>query len=221
MDQINLYNNYLHWVYKSSGLNSVNISLDTLKRDKYLQLTRRDGLQSALDGITEAIRVGFDNVKINCVVLKGFNDNELLEFAKFPMDHQVEVRFIEFMPFANNKWLPDKMVSFSEMLTIFKNHIPELVRVESGSNDVGKVYKSPSMIGSIGFISSMSENFCSGCNRLRITADGQLKVCLFGNEELSIRDLMRNGASDNEIIKAINGAISRKWIGHPGEFLYK
>lgn len=155
---------------------------------------------------------------MNCVVLKGLNDDELGDFVELARQDRIEVRFIEFMPFASNNWSADKMIGYREMLAMIRSKYPNLQRLRQSPHDVSKLYTAPGLKGSIGFISSMSENFCSGCNRLRLTADGNLKVCLFGREEVSIRDLLRKGASESEIVEAIRKSLSKKWAQHPGKW---
>jgi len=197
-------------------LDSVNISLDTLKADKFEYLTRRKGFHRVLAGLSRAIEI-FERVKVNCVVMKGFNDDEIIDFARLARENPIEVRFIEFMPFLGNNWAPDKMLSYLEIMNILKQDIPELIRSQTQPNETSKVFKAPSMLGSVGVISSMSENFCSGCNRLRLTSDGNLKVCLFGRNETSLRDLIRNGATDDELVKAIQLSLNLKKREHSGE----
>lgn len=195
----------------------VNISLDTLKPERFEQITRRKGMKLVYEGMESAIEAGFDRVKLNCVVVRGFNDDELVEFAQMTRIYPIEVRFIEFMPFFGNKWAPESLVSYKEILDKLKVEFPNLVRVRQGTNETSTLYREPGAIGTIGFITSMTNNFCSGCNRLRLTSDGNLKVCLFGRAETSLRDLLRNGATDTEVVKAIRIALSRKSKQHAGE----
>lgn len=188
----------------------INISLDTLKSDRFELITRRKGWDLVYKGLLSAIETKFDSVKLNCVIRKGFNDDEMLDFVALAQNYPIEVRFIEFMPFAGNKWQEEQMISYNQMLMNVMEKYPDLKRVVQSKNEVSKVYRDRSMIGSVGFISSMSDNFCSGCSRLRLTSDGFLKVCLFGNEETSLRDLIRNGATDEEILKTVETSLSSK-----------
>lgn len=197
----------------------VNISLDTLKADRFELITRRKGWDLVYRGLMSAIATGFDTVKLNCVVTKGFNDDEILDFVALAKKYPIEVRFIEFMPFAGNKWQENRMISYDQMLSRVKEKFPNLQRMIPSPNEVSKVYRDSSMVGSVGFISSMSNNFCSGCNRLRITSDGHLKVCLFGREETSLRDLLRNGATDMDVTKAVRTALSFKKKQNSGKDL--
>lgn len=200
-------------------MDAINISLDSLKEERFELMTRRRGWNLVVDGLKEALAVQFNTVKLNCVVMRGFNDDEIIDFAKLALEYPIEVRFIEFMPFLGNKWAWERMMPYKEILQIVLRRFPELKMRNFGTNETSKVYKDPKMIGSIGFISSMSDNFCSGCNRLRLTSDGNLKVCLFGREETSLRDLMRNGATDTEIAKAIVISLKKKKKQHAGKIL--
>lgn len=170
--------------------------------------------------MSKAIEIKFDSVKVNCVLMKDFNDDEIIDFVNLARKYPIEVRFIEFMPFLENKWQPEKVITSEQVLrTLRDKYGIELSRLEGESRvqDVSRVYSAPNMLGRIGFISSMSDNFCSGCNRLRITADGNFKNCLFGRQETSLRDLIRNGANDTEIVRSIQSSLNKKWKQHPGE----
>lgn len=182
-------------------------------------MSRRKGWPLVMDGIKRALDVNFDSVKLNCVVMRNYNDDELVDFCKLAFQHPIDIRFIEFMPFHGNKWRSDTLVSFDEMLGRAYNEYPALERMKSRetAHETCKIYKDPNMLGSIGFITSMTNNFCSGCNRLRLTADGQLRVCLFDHRETSLRDLLRNGASDSELIVAIQLTLAKKKRQHAGE----
>ncbi|XP_072356270.1 molybdenum cofactor biosynthesis protein 1 isoform X1 [Scyliorhinus torazame] len=149
--------------------------------------------------------------------MRGLNDNELLDFVKLTEEKPLDVRFIEYMPFDGNKWNFKKLVSYQEMLGTIKQRWPDLERLTSGASDTAKAYRVPDFQGQIGFITSMSEHFCGSCNRLRITADGNLKVCLFGNTEVSLRDLLRSGATEEDILEIIGAAVGRKKQQHAGK----
>ncbi|RWS23406.1 molybdenum cofactor biosynthesis protein 1-like protein, partial [Leptotrombidium deliense] len=161
-----------------TSLNAVNISLDTLIPAKFELITRRKGWHLVFDGIKTALDTGFDDgVKVNCVVTRGVNDDELQNFVALTQHLPLDVRFIEYMPFDGNKWNSKKMVSHLEMLSIIREKYANLEREKSDNyNDTSKPYRVPGFKGRIGFITSMSNNFCGTCNRLRITADGNLKV---------------------------------------------
>ncbi|KAK3939906.1 putative molybdenum cofactor biosynthesis protein 1 B [Diplogelasinospora grovesii] len=179
-----------------AGLTGVNLSLDTLDPWQFQLMTRRAGfaaVQKSIDRIFELNRLGAGiKFKINCVVMRGLNDREILPFVELTRDKDVEVRFIEYMPFDGNKWSKGKMFSYQEMLHVIRARYPDVHRSrDQHKNDTSKTYQVPGFVGRIGFITSMTHNFCGTCNRLRITSDGNLKVCLFGNAEVSLRDIVR------------------------------
>jgi molybdenum cofactor biosynthesis protein A len=200
-----------------AGLDGLNISLDTLCPYKFQLITRRKGLERVKECIEEALKYENINVKINCVVMRDVNLEEILDFIEFVRDKNVTLRFIEYMPFEGNKWNDKRMVSYREMLNIIQNKFGPLIKIPDDRNDTTKAFRINGIENTkIGFITSMTENFCSSCNRLRITADGNLKVCLFGNTEISLRDIMRSGASDDDIIKTIDDSVKRKKFSHSG-----
>lgn len=147
----------------------------------------------------------------------GFNDDELLNFVEFTKDRNVDVRFIEYMPFSGNKWEVDKMVSYKEMLDNIKLVWPDFQPLVNQINDTSKAWKVPGFLGQVGFITSMSEHFCGSCNRLRLTADGNLKVCLFGNKEVSLRDAIRSGCNEDDLRTLIGLAVKKKKKQHAGK----
>lgn len=142
---------------------------------------------------------GLRSVKLNCVMMKALNDMELLDFVELTRDQNLEVRFIEYMPFDGNRWTDQKFFSYKEMIERIQAKYPGLHKLPTEKNETAKTYAIPGFKGRLGFITSMTEHFCSSCNRLRMTADGNLKVCLFGNEEISLRDAMRKGKTDEEL----------------------
>ncbi|XP_023208829.1 molybdenum cofactor biosynthesis protein 1 isoform X3 [Xiphophorus maculatus] len=203
---------------KDAGLDLINISLDSLVPAKFEFVVRRKGFHKVMESIDKAVELGYNPVKINCVVMRGLNEDELLDFVQLTEKKPLEVRFIEYMPFDGNKWNFKKMVSYQEMLDQIRQQWPNLERLQSGPADTAKTFKVPGFKGQLGFITSMSDNFCGSCNRLRITADGNLKVCLFGNSEVSLRDILRSGASDEELLRIIGAAVGRKKKQHAGMF---
>ncbi|XP_038584379.1 molybdenum cofactor biosynthesis protein 1 isoform X2 [Micropterus salmoides] len=203
---------------KDAGLDLVNISLDSLVPAKFEFIVRRKGFHKVMEGIDKAIEMGYNPVKVNCVVMRGLNEDELLDFVALTEKKPLEVRFIEYMPFDGNKWNFKKMVSYQEMLDRIKQQWPNLEMLQTGHTDTAKTFKVPGFKGQVGFITSMSDHFCGSCNRLRITADGNLKVCLFGNSEVSLRDILRSGASDEELLQIIGAAVGRKKKQHAGMF---
>lgn len=203
---------------QQAGLNAVNISLDTLVPAKFEFIVRRKGFHKVMEGIHKAIELGYKPVKVNCVVMRGLNEDELLDFVALTEGLPLDVRFIEYMPFDGNKWNFKKMVSYKEMLDTIQQRWPELEKLPEEDSSTAKAFKIPGFQGQVSFITSMSEHFCGTCNRLRITADGNLKVCLFGNSEVSLRDHLRAGASEEELLRIIGAAVGRKKRQHAGMF---
>lgn len=176
----------------AAGVTHMNISLDTLVPAKFQLVTRRNGCERVLRAIHAAVAAGVPSVKVNCVIMRGFNDDELFDFLALVEEVPIEVRFIEYMPFGKNRWERKKMVSYIELLDRIRERFPATRRLVDGPHETSKTYSpGPSFRGRVGFITSMSEHFCGGCNRMRITADGHLKVCLFGSDETNLRDPMR------------------------------
>lgn len=200
--------------YREAGLDGLNISLDSLKKGRFHEITRQDSLEQVLAGIDAAIEVGFPSIKINVVAMAGINDDELGDFVEFVKDRPVEVRFIEFMPFHQNGWTAGGVLSFAEMKRRLSERY-ELVPVETEPTAVAKEFRVEGHLGTLGFITSMTENFCSGCNRLRLTADGNMKNCLFSTTETDLRDQLRSGASDEELEATIRTCLDAKWKEHP------
>lgn len=186
-----------------AGLTGVNLSLDTLDPFQFQIMTRRKGFEAVMRSIERVLdmksRGANLKLKINCVVMRGMNDREILDFVEMTKDKDIEVRFIEYMPFDGNKWSQNKMFSFQEMVDRIKERYPDLHRVEGHKNDTSKTYAIPGFVGRVGFITSMTNDFCGTCNRLRITSDGNLKVCLHGNAEVSLRDVLREGNNGQPI----------------------
>ncbi|XP_027130879.1 molybdenum cofactor biosynthesis protein 1 [Larimichthys crocea] len=203
---------------KDAGLDLINISLDSLVPAKFEFIVRRKGFHKVMEGIDKAVEMGYNPVKVNCVIMRGLNEDELLDFVALTEKKPLEVRFIEYMPFDGNKWNFKKMVSYQEMLDRIRQRWPDLEMLQTGHTDTAKTFKVPGFKGQVGFITSMSEHFCGSCNRLRITADGSLKVCLFGNSEVSLRDVLRSGASHEELLQIIGAAVGRKKKQHAGRF---
>lgn len=187
-----------------AGLTGVNLSLDTLDPFQFQIMTRRKGFDAVMKSIQRIFELNKHGagikLKINCVVMRGVNDREILPFVEMTREQDIEIRFIEYMPFDGNKWNKRKMVSYSEMLDLIREKYPGLDKVRDHKNDTSKTWKIPGFMGRIGFITSMTHNFCGTCNRLRITSDGNLKVCLFGNAEVSLRDILRQ-SNDGEPIE--------------------
>ncbi|KAF2396356.1 molybdenum cofactor biosynthesis prote [Trichodelitschia bisporula] len=189
-----------------AGLTGINLSLDTLDPFQFQIMTRRKGFErvvETMDRILEMKKLGARlTLKVNCVVMRGINEAEVVRFVELGREKDVEVRFIEYMPFGGNRWAEKKMVSYREMVELIRAKYPDLHRVRGHLNDTSKTYQVPGFVGKVGFITSMTENFCGTCNRLRITSDGNLKVCLHGNAEVSLRDVLREANEGRPIDEA-------------------
>ncbi|XP_054732732.1 molybdenum cofactor biosynthesis protein 1 [Anastrepha obliqua] len=202
-----------------AGLDAVNISLDTLRPKRFEEVTRRKGWERVIAGIDLALQLGY-KPKLNCVLMRNFNEDEICDFIEFTKDRAVDVRFIEYMPFTGNKWQTDRLVSYKETLEIIQKRWPDFRALPNGPNDTSKAYGVPGFKGQVGFITSMTEHFCGTCNRLRLTADGNIKVCLFGNKEFSLRDAIRAKCSEDDLIALIGAAVSRKKKQHAERFIH-
>ncbi|RKX62384.1 MAG: GTP 3',8-cyclase MoaA [Thermodesulfobacteriota bacterium] len=204
---------------KDAGLKRVNISLDTLNKDKFKKLTGVSAFEKVLKSIDIALDLGFNPVKINTVVIRGFNEDEILELAKLTLEKPIEVRFIEFMPIGENSlWNEECVVTVREIKKIlesFSKLIPEF----SCSGGPAKVFRWKNAKGKIGLISPISEPFCYKCNRLRITADGRLRPCLFSDYEINLKPILREGKGTLE--EAFFWALKIKPIKHNINFTLK
>lgn len=198
---------------KLAGLGGINVSLDSLRRDRFAEITRRDALPQVLEGIEAVIAAGIPT-KINVVVMPGFNDDELSDFVEFVRNRNAQVRFIEFMPFAGNLWNPKRVFGYAQMRNVLDADY-KLEPLPGLKSDVAKEFRISGYAGTVGFVTSVTESFCDGCNRIRLTADGHVKTCLFLPPRTSLRDLMRTGATDLELASAIRADLATKWAGHP------
>jgi cyclic pyranopterin phosphate synthase len=199
---------------RDDGLDSLTISLDTLRRDRFLAIAKRDKFAEVMGGIEASLAAGFAPLKINVVVMRGVNNDEILDFVAWGRDRPVNVRFIEYMPFPDNHWSKGGLMPYAEMRALIERAYT-LVPMIGSANDVGKDFRLAGHEGTIGFVTSMTESFCGGCNRLRVTADGNIKSCLFHPAEMSLRDAMRSGAPDSEIERLITVAVLGKPAAHP------
>ena len=199
---------------RAAGLGRINISLDTLDRARFEHMTRRDELDRVLAGIDAAVGAGFSSVKINAVVERGVNDDEILALADFGRAKGVEVRFIEFMPLdAEGHWVNDKVVSQDEIVSrIAEKHPLESVPARGAAPADRWRYLDGA--GTVGVIPSVTKPFCGDCDRVRLTADGQFRTCLFATTEFDLRALIRSGADDDELAAEIERAVGTKWAGH-------
>ncbi len=195
---------------KKAGLRRVNVSLDTLKPERFRQITRCGELADTLKGIETAKAVGLEPVKINMVVMAGVNDDELIDFARKTIDDDWHVRFIEFMPVITDDPASTRLFSVKEM----RKRIETLGKLEPWKVEVGngpaKYFRLPGAKGTVGFITPVTEHFCYQCNRLRLTADGKLRPCLLSEQEIDLREAVRSGASHEEIKRLIEKAIACK-----------
>ena len=178
-------------VLKDANVHSLNISLDTLEADKFTMITRRNQFHQVYENIQVMLKNGF-HVKVNMVVMKGLNDGEINNFIEWTRDEPVHVRFIEFMPFTGNRWTSNKVVTWQEMLHIIESKY-SFLPLQNDKHDTAKAYQVPGHAGTFAVISTMTSPFCSGCNRIRLTADGKLKNCLFSREETDLLTAFRNG----------------------------
>ncbi len=194
---------------KKAGVEYINISLDTLNREKFHKTTYFDRLDTVLEGIRTAKDAGFRVVKINVVSVRGFNDDELFDFLDFADTHELVLRFIEYMPFSGNRWQQNGFLPSRELKERLEEFY-ELIPLHTHPSAPAKTYRIPGHRGRIGFISSVSESFCHLCNRLRLTSDGYLKPCLHGKIEVDVKRLLRNGASDDDLADLFSAAVLRK-----------
>ena len=207
---------------KDAGLDRVTISLDSLKRDVFKRMTGVDVLDKVLAGIAAAKSAGLEPIKINAVIVRGHNEDEVADFAAFAREYDVKMRFIEFMPLdSGHEWARDDVVSGKEIRERISERFP-LVRVEvaRGSDTSSRYRFADGAPGEIGIIAPVTEPFCGACSRIRLTADGQIRTCLFSTVEHSLRDVVRSGASRDEIVDYIESVILKKeprhFINDPG-----
>jgi GTP 3',8-cyclase len=200
-------------VLKKANIHSLNISLDTLHREKFQLLTRRDQFEKIVNNIHLFLKNDF-HVKVNVVMMKGLNDNEINDFIAWTKDEPIHVRFIEFMPFSGNKWTSNKVFTWMEILEVAERKY-KIVRLEDAKHDTAKKYMVPGHKGTFAVISTMSAPFCAGCNRMRLTADGKLKNCLFSKSETDLLTPFRNG---DDILPLIYESIQSKAKMLGGQF---
>lgn len=183
--------NHFAEILKEAGINALNISLDTLQKEKFLFLTKRDLFEDVYNNILLMVDKGF-NVKINVVVMKGINENEVIDFIKLTKNLPVHVRFIEFMPFTGNRWNNEKVFTWQNILALATEQF-DILPLERVAHETAKKYIVPGYVGTFAVISTMSSPFCGDCNRIRLTADGKLKNCLFSTSETDLLTPFRNG----------------------------
>jgi GTP 3',8-cyclase len=202
----------------AAGLQRINVSLDTLRPDRFRTLTRRDALDDVLAGIDAALDAGLAPVKVNAVLMRGVNDDEVVDLARFGRDRGVTMRFIEFMPLdAQGDWAVSAVVPRDEIVRTISAVFP----LESAGHDDGRGGSQPAEVlryadgrGEIGVIATVTQSFCSTCDRVRLTADGQLRSCLFALDEADLRAPMRAGADDDAIAEILRRTVAEKWAGN-------
>ena len=198
-----------------AGVNRFNVSIDSLQRDRFFEMTRRDALPRVLRGLEALARFPEAHpVKVNAVAMRGFTEDEALPFAEFAREHPYEVRFIEFMPLdADHSWTPDSVLSGEEIRAAI-HAVHPLEAAPREAHATARVYRFADGRGQIGFINPVSDPFCGDCNRIRITADGRLRTCLFSMNETDLRTPLRGGADDDELAAIIRDAVWRKELKH-------
>lgn len=202
---------------KKNGLTKINISLDSLNPEKFKQITAHDDFYKVMAAIYKAEELGFSPVKINSVIMKGVNDDEILDLVDFVRDRNFNIRFIEYMPFTKNGWNDQKFISYNDIKKIVETKY-EFIDIVSDKTNVAKEYRLAGYKGRVSFISSISNHFCDSCNRLRITSEGNLKLCLFSSKEneIPLKTLLRTPDVTNEdIAKVISNSLQKKELKHP------
>ncbi len=200
----------------NAGLRRLNVHLDTLDRERFHQITRRDMFDRVFDGLMYAREIGFGPIKINAVAHKGVVDEDIVPMARFGRENDMEIRYIEFMPLdAQGIWDRERVLYADDMIAMIEREIGPLAAIpDADPRAPATEYKFRDGIGRVGFISSVSKPFCLNCNRLRLTADGKIRNCLFAIEEMDVRGLLRNNSSDEAIAGVIRANIRAKWMGH-------
>jgi cyclic pyranopterin phosphate synthase len=193
------------------GLKQINVSLDTLRRDRFFALAKRDEFERVYQNLQNLLKRNFD-VKLNAVLLPGFNEDELLDFVSWSEHDRIRIRFIEFMPFSGNHWDIKKLIPYEELIRRVQERF-EIEKIQDAPNDTSRNWKIKGAKGSFGFIASMTAPFCETCNRLRLTADGKLRNCLFSNDEFPLLDRLRAG---EDILAVIQQALDAKHARHAG-----
>jgi cyclic pyranopterin phosphate synthase len=201
---------------RTAGLKRLNISLDALDAETFRQIARRDGYEHVLAGIAEAQRVGFDKIKLNAVAIRGITEGQIVPLGRFARERGLEMRFIEFMPLdAEGNWQNDQVLTGDEILRRLSEAFGPLVPVApQHEGQPARDYRFVDGGGTVGFINPVTHPFCGECNRLRLTAEGQIRNCLFSIEEWDARALLRGDANDDEIAELIRGAVRKKKAGH-------
>jgi cyclic pyranopterin phosphate synthase len=201
---------------KDAGLGRLNISLDSLKPEVFERISRRTGLDRVLAGIAEARRVGFARIRLNAVAIRGITEPEIVPLVEFARSQRMEMRFIEFMPLdAEGNWDNDQVLTGRQIRRVLEDHVGRLVPANRDDpSQPATDYEFAGGSGRIGFINPVTEPFCDRCNRLRLTAEGQVRNCLFSTEEWDARQLLRGGGSDEDLAELIRASVGAKKAGH-------
>jgi cyclic pyranopterin phosphate synthase len=196
---------------KQAGLKRINISLDSLKKERFLQITRRDDFERVWGGIKEALRVGLSPIKINMVAIQGLNDDEIESFARLTLQLPLTVRYIEYMPSGNGEdWKETDILTIPQIQSRLEK-VGKLIPISSDQWDgPARRFRIDGAIGEIGLIGAVSSHFCGDCNRLRLTPDGKIRTCLFSDEEMDIREILRKGGSDQDLKERLLVALRTK-----------
>jgi cyclic pyranopterin phosphate synthase len=199
-----------------AGLRRINIHLDTLDRERFYKITRRDQLDKVLDGIEACRRIGYGPIKINAVAVRNLVEPDIVPLAQFGRERGIEIRYIEFMPLdAQGLWERPRVLTADDMIAMLEREIGPLEEIpDRDPRAPATEYRFKDGIGRVGFIASVSRPFCLNCNRIRLTADGHLRYCLFAIEETDVRSLLRGEASNETIAEAVRACVKDKWIGH-------
>jgi GTP 3',8-cyclase len=199
---------------RRAGLGRVNVSLDSLRPDRFAALTRRDELPAVIEGIDAAVAAGYSPVKVNCVLTRGVNDDEVVDLAAFGRQRGVTMRFIEFMPLdASGDWEAGAVVPMDEIVSRIDAAFP-LEAVAGPSSAPARRFRYRDGAGDVGVVASVTRSFCDTCDRVRLTADGQFRHCLFAVRETDLRAVLRGGGTDDDVAAAIEAEVGRKWSGH-------
>ncbi|MDX6493749.1 MAG: 3,8-cyclase [Gaiellaceae bacterium] len=200
----------------AAGLKRINVSLDSLSHVRFAELTRRDALDSVLRGLEEAERYPeLRPIKVNCVAIKGFTEEEVPALAELARRKPYVVRFIEFMPLdADEIWREDQVLTGGEIRALIEERYGPLVELPAKASSTAKRYGFADGIGELGFVNPVSEPFCSSCDRIRLTADGQLRTCLFSRREWDLKTPLRDGSSDEQLVAALRNAVAHKELKH-------
>jgi cyclic pyranopterin phosphate synthase len=199
-----------------AGLRRLNVHLDTLDRERFLKITRRDDLDKVLHGLEIARRLGYGPIKINAVAVKNLVEPDLVPLVRYGRERDIEIRFIEFMPLdSQGLWRREDVLTAGQIIDTLSKEIAPLIEIpDRDPRAPATQYRFADGVGQVGFIASVTRPFCLNCNRIRLTSDGKLRYCLFAIEETDVKSLLRSGAPDEEIAATIRSTVRKKWIGH-------